>query len=126
MSFTFLNSNPFAKGLLFIDLDKPWRVKILDNDSIVWHGEVIGVSLQGTTISVVTESEERETTRQSAGANFSLHCWKIFKSPTCGYVGEGGRCGLTVGACQAYGNYINFGGFPHTPKVNPSGLAGIL
>jgi hypothetical protein len=84
ITFTFPNTNTFAKSRVFDLPDVGWDVKIYENHILQWSGRVIGATLAGTKITIVTDSSEKASSRNPTGARFALHCWKNLYSATCG------------------------------------------
>ena len=96
ITFTFPNTTEFAKRRVFDLPDVGWDVRIYENYVLLWSGRVIGATLAGTKIAIVTDSSEKASSRNPTGARFALHCWKNLYSPTCGAVKESFKTTLSV------------------------------
>jgi hypothetical protein len=96
VTFTFPNTNAFAKRRVFDLPDVGWDVKIYEDYVLQWSGRVIGATLAGTKINIVTDSSEKASSRNPTGARFALHCWKNLYSATCGIVKASFKTTLSV------------------------------
>lgn len=86
ITFTLPNTDTFARGRVFDLPDVGWDVEIYDNYLLLWSGRIIGATLAGTKITLVTDSSEKASSRNPTGARFAMHCWKNLYSATCGAV----------------------------------------
>ena len=96
ITFTFPNTNVFAKRRTFDIPDIGWNVKIYQDYLHLWTGRVIGATLAGTKINIATDSTNRSISRNPTGARFALHCWKNLYSTTCGAVKANFKTTLSV------------------------------
>jgi hypothetical protein len=88
ITFTFPNTTEFAKRRVFDLPGEGWDVRIYEDKVLLWSGRVIGATLAGTKINIVTDSGEKASSRNPTGARFALHCWKNLYSTTCGAIKE--------------------------------------
>lgn len=96
ITFTFPNTNAFAKRRVFDLPGVGWDVRIYEDYVLQWSGRVIGATLAGTKITIVTDSSEKASSRNPTGARFALHCWKNLYSTTCGAVKANFKTTLAV------------------------------
>lgn len=96
ITFTFPNTNAFAKRRVFDLPGVGWDVEIYEDYVLQWSGRLIGATLAGTKINIVTDSSEKASSRNPTGARFALHCWKNLYSTTCGVVKASFKTTLAV------------------------------